>query len=144
MNAHRNFKANNNTENESQAAFLSDWLGTTAERVLESHKRSEADKEEGRCETHKDCQGLKQAAREIHIKDILILAVRNYKLRTELEKVKGNDNTEDRYVEAGNTWDLENASWEAYKQRQTLTKENIHTISFHKSKVGNKASSDSL
>ena len=31
--------------------------------------------------------------------------------------MKGNDNTEDKYVKVGNTWDLENATIEAYKQK---------------------------
>ena len=33
-----------------------------------------------------------------------------------IRKVKANDNAEDKYVEAGNTWDLENATEEAYMQ----------------------------
>ena len=78
--------------------------------------------EEGRCEIHKDCQNCKQKGREIHIKDILTLAVWDDKLREEFKKLKGNDCTEDMYLEAGNTWDLENATKEAYKQKQTLTK----------------------
>ena len=41
----RKFKANKNTDKESQAAFLRDWLGATDEMVLESYRRSEVDKE---------------------------------------------------------------------------------------------------
>ena len=55
----------------------------------------------------------------------------------------GNENIEDKYVEAGNTQHLENATEEALKEKQTtLTKEDIHTISLQKSKVGNKTHSD--
>ena len=61
--------------------------------------------EEARCETHKEC---KQTAIGIHIKDILSLA--EWDNRVEFKKLKGKDNTEDKYVEAGNTWDLENAT----------------------------------
>ena len=39
------FKAHKNTDNKSQGALLRGWLGTTGERVLESHKWSEADRE---------------------------------------------------------------------------------------------------
>ena len=74
----------------------------------------------------------------------MTLAVWDEKLGAELKKLKGDDNTEGKYVEAGNTWDLENATEEAYKQEQTLTKEDIHVISLHKSKVANKANSDSF
>ena len=34
------------------------------------------------------------------------------------KKLKGNDNTEDEWVEAGNTWDLQNATEKAYKQNK--------------------------
>ena len=44
-NVQRNFKANKNTDKESQVAFLQNRLGATGERLLESHKWSEADKE---------------------------------------------------------------------------------------------------
>ena len=44
-NAHRNFTANKNTDQESQAAFLWNCLGATDERMLESYKWSETDKE---------------------------------------------------------------------------------------------------
>ena len=42
-------------------------------------------------------------AREIHIKDIITLAVWNDKLGTEFKKLKGSNSTLDKYVEAGNT-----------------------------------------
>ena len=45
MNAQRTFEANRNTDKESQAVFILDWLGATGEKVSESHKCSEADKE---------------------------------------------------------------------------------------------------
>ena len=45
--------------------------------------------------------------------------------------LKGYDSTEDKYVEAGNTWDFENTTKEACKQKQTLKKENIHAITLH-------------
>ena len=48
--------------------------------------------------------------------------------------LKGNDNTGDKKVEAGNTWDFENATTEAYMQKQTLIKKDIHAISLHKVK----------
>ena len=64
----------------------------------------------------------KHVAREIHITNIPDLAIWDDKLRAEAKKLKGNDNTEDKYVEAGNTWDLENATKEACEQKQTLTK----------------------
>ena len=54
--------------------------------------------EEAKYEAHKDC---KQAAGEIHIKDILTLAAWDEKLRAEFKKLKGNENTEDKYIEAG-------------------------------------------
>ena len=41
-------------------------------------------------------------------------------------------------------WDLENATNEAYYQKQTLTKEDIHAICLHKSKLVNKAISGSF
>ena len=61
-----------------------------------------------------------------------------------IQKVKGNDNTEAKCVEASNTWALENPTIKANKQKQTLTKEDIHTISLHNSKEANKATSDSI
>ena len=42
-------------------------------------------------------------------------------------------------MEAGKTWNVENGTTEAHKQKQTLTKEDIHAVSLHKSKVGNQA-----
>ena len=33
-----------------------------------------------------------------------------WQTEAEFKKLKGNDNTEDKYVEAGNTWNLENAT----------------------------------
>ena len=98
--------------------------------------------EDGRCETHKDCHDCKKAAIEICIKDILTLAVWDDKLVVEFRKMKGNYNTEGEYVEADNTWDLENGTKEACMQKQTLTKEDIHEISLHRS--CQKASSDSF
>ena len=59
-------------------------------------------------------------------------------------KSKGKDNTANKYVEAVTLGDLQNATQEAYKQKQTLTKEDIHAISLHKSKVANKAISDTF
>ena len=78
--------------------------------------------EERRCETHKDFPDNKQAAREIHIKDILTLGVRDYKLREEVKKLMGYDNTEHKYVEAGNTWNLQNGTKEAYMQKTIINK----------------------
>ena len=56
----------------------------------------------------------------------------------------GYDKTADKYVEANNIWDLENASKEAYRLKETLEKEDIHAISLHKSKVDNEANSGSF
>ena len=99
--------------------------------------------EEGRCEKSKDCKYCKQAAREVHMKNIFNLAAWDDKLRAEFKKLKANNNTKDKYAVACNTWDLKNAT-KVYKKNQTLTKEDIHSISLHKSKVANKASSDSF
>ena len=38
-------KANKNTDKESQAAFLMNWLGATGERLVKSHKLPKAEKE---------------------------------------------------------------------------------------------------
>ena len=73
-----------------------------------------------------------------------IAPVWDNKVRTEFKMLKGNETTEDKYVEAGNSWDLENATKEAYKLKQTLTKEDIHAIIICKSKVANEANSESL
>ena len=89
---------------------------------------------EGRCETHKDSHACKQTAREIHIKDILTLALWDDILKTEFKRLKSNHNTEDKCIETSNTWNIENATKEAYNSKQTLTKEDIHTISLHQSK----------
>ena len=62
----------------------------------------------------------------------------------EFKKLNCNDNTEDKYVEKGNTGDLENASKEVYKHKQTITKKDIHAVSLQKSKVANRANSDSF
>ena len=67
------------------------------------------------------------------MKHILTLTVSDE--NSQLKRLKGNDNTGDKYIEAGNTWDLENATKEALRQKQTLTKEDIHAINHHKSKV---------
>ena len=52
------------------------------------------------------------------IKDILTLTVWDAKVRAEFQKLKSNDRTEDKCVEASNTWDLENATKEAHKQNK--------------------------
>ena len=36
---------------------------------------------------------------------------------TEFLKLKGNDSTEEKYIEADNVWDLRNAIKQAYKQK---------------------------
>ena len=48
--------------------------------------------------------------------------------RQNLKKLKFNDNTKDKYVEAGNAYNLGNATKEANKQNQTLKKD-IHAVS---------------
>ena len=53
--------------------------------------------------------------------------------------LKGYDNTGDMYGEVGNTWNLENATMEAYKEKQIWIKDDIHVNSLHKSKVVNEA-----
>ena len=82
-----------------------------------------------RCETHKDCQDCKQVA-----KDILTLVVWNDKLRAEFKMLKGNNNTENKYMQTGYTCNWENTTKEAYKQKQTFTKEGNHAIILHKVK----------
>ena len=42
-------------------------------------------------------------------------------LRPKFKRLKGNAYTEDKYLQAGNTWDIGIPTKEAYKQNQTLT-----------------------
>ena len=98
--------------------------------------------EEGRCDDHKGCNDCQKAAKEIRIKDILMIAVRDDKLREEFKKLKGKESTIANYEKAGRSWDLENATKGAYNHNQTLTKEAIHAISHHKSKANNQNSSN--
>ena len=51
----------------------------------------------------------------------MILAVQDHKPRAEFKRLKGNNSTEDKYVDTGNTWTLENATKEASNQNQTIT-----------------------
>ena len=65
---------------------------------------------DGRCDDHKGCQGCKNAAKEIRMKDALIISVKDKKLRSEFRKLKCADSTVAKYEEAGRLWDNDNAT----------------------------------
>ena len=54
---------------------------------------------------HKGCQGCKDAAKEIRMKDVLMISVKDEKFRSEFKKLKGADSTVAKYEEAGRLWD---------------------------------------
>ena len=96
-----------------------------------------------RCETQKECHNFKQAARDICINNIFTLAIWDDKFRAEFKRLKGNDNTEDKYVETGNSSDLYNVTKEAYVKTNTKQVRNSCN-KLSQSKVASKGKSDSF
>ena len=65
-------------------------------------------------QTHKDCQGCEQPAREICIKDILIITISDNTLgKFKKKKLKDNDHRQDKNAKVCNTLGLENATKES-------------------------------
>ena len=82
-----------------------------------------------------DCADCKKTIKDVQLKDIIYIVVRDDKLREEIMKLKSNDNTLSKYCEAGNSWDTANAARGTFDQTKTLTTQDIHAISTHQSEV---------
>ena len=80
-------------------------------------------------------KAMEMAAKELHMKDALTIAVTDHKLREEFRKVKGADNTFTTYEEACRLWDLDNSIRDAFKQNKTITSQDIQALSNHQSKT---------
>ena len=91
--------------------------------------------DEGRCDSHKGCGNCKTTAKELCMKDALTLAITDNKLREDLRKLKGADNTLAKYGEASRLWNLDNSTKDAFYQNKTITSQDFHAMSNHQSET---------
>ena len=69
------------------------------------------------------------------MKDALTITVTDHKLREELRKLKGADNTLAKYEEPGSLWDLDHSTGETFNQNKIITSQDICTMNNHLSKT---------